>query len=117
MNPAEKRALQAELQGKGYLVGGVTGWPVRATYYKKDGEALPNLPADPESMKKYMARGFSLTRPAPAPVVVPAPVGVAEPVGENNPLTCSVCGVTAKSPLGLNIHSTTHAKEKANVIS
>lgn len=35
-----------------------------ATYYSKNGDVLPNLPADPESMKQYLELGLSLTPPA-----------------------------------------------------
>ena len=38
----------------------------KATYYKSDGEALPNLPADVDSMRRYLARGFTLAPPQPA---------------------------------------------------
>ena len=34
-----------------------------ATYYTEDGAAVPNLPADPESMAKYLANGLSLSKP------------------------------------------------------
>jgi len=34
-----------------------------ATYYSAMGDVLPNLPADPKSMKEYMELGLSLTPP------------------------------------------------------
>lgn len=34
-----------------------------ATYYSAQGDAIPDLPADPESMKKYLELGLSLTPP------------------------------------------------------
>jgi hypothetical protein len=35
----------------------------KATWYKPDGTALPNLPADPYHMRRYRARGWTLTSP------------------------------------------------------
>ncbi len=35
-----------------------------ATYYSAHGDILPNLPADPESMRQYLEMGLSLTPPA-----------------------------------------------------
>jgi len=40
----------------------------RATWYKPDGEALPNLPVDPYHMRRYRARGWTLTPPE-SPVI------------------------------------------------
>jgi hypothetical protein len=37
-----------------------------ATYYSAMGDVLPNLPADPKSMKEYMELGLSLTPPTKA---------------------------------------------------
>lgn len=39
-----------------------------ATYYSAHGDVLPNLPADPESMRQYLEMGLSLTPPAKAAV-------------------------------------------------
>ena len=35
----------------------------KATWYKPDGTALPNLPADPYHMRRYRARGWTLAAP------------------------------------------------------
>ena len=35
----------------------------RATWYKPDGSALPNLPVDPYHMRRYRARGWTLVAP------------------------------------------------------
>lgn len=35
----------------------------KATWYKPDGTALPNLPADPYHMRRYRARGWTLVAP------------------------------------------------------
>jgi len=66
----------------------------KATYYKADGTAMPNLPADPRSMKRYLARGFTL----------------APPVGQG--LVCDVCGKSGFTHrVGLAGHKRTHKKE------
>ena len=65
----------------------------KATYYKADGTAMPNLPADPRSMKRYLARGFTLVPPN----------GVSG-------LACA-CGFQAKSKFGLMAHGRKHKKE------
>mgnify|MGYP001611306533 FL=1 len=62
----ERKVLRARLEKDGYVVQ-IDKWPARLTYYKPDGsggwEALPNLPADPMSMKLYLDRGFILNPP------------------------------------------------------
>ena len=35
----------------------------KATWYKPDGTALPNLPADPYHMRRFRARGWTLVPP------------------------------------------------------
>lgn len=54
----QKRDLIAQLQGRGYALQ-VTDWPRRITWFKPSGEAMPNLPADPWHMERYLARGFT----------------------------------------------------------
>ena len=72
---AGRKLLQRELERQGYVVT-LNRWPKRATYYKPDGEAMPGLPADPEHMQRYMARGFTLTPPGTAPKAPPPAVSV-----------------------------------------
>src|SRR3989304_6527100 len=55
---AERREMLKQLAGQGYSVQ-LTDWPRRITWYKPDGEAMPNLPADPWHMERYLARGFT----------------------------------------------------------
>lgn len=69
----------------------------KATYYKADGTPLPNLPADPRSMKRYLARGFTLAPPVHPIKAVPG-------------LVCE-CGFEAKSDFGLMAHRRKHEKE------
>lgn len=58
-----QKQLTQELEKSGYKVELLKQWPVRATYYKKDGEPMSNLPADPYSMQRYLRKGFTLTPP------------------------------------------------------
>ena len=58
-----ERELRQQLASQGYSTELLRIWPARATYYKPDGEAMPGLPADPFSMKKYLSRGFTLVPP------------------------------------------------------
>lgn len=121
MNQAEKRELAKVVEAQGFHVGGLTTWPVRTTYYRRDGEAMPGLPADPESMKQYLAKGFTLNRPEKG-TEIPAKViaSTSQPsraVLERDSLMCSECSFTAKSDFGLLVHKRKHLKEKVNVIS
>uniref|UniRef100_A0A6M3LFA8 Uncharacterized protein n=1 Tax=viral metagenome TaxID=1070528 RepID=A0A6M3LFA8_9ZZZZ len=65
MNTAEKRKLAVELQAQGFAIIDIGQWPAKATYYKKNGEAMPNLPADPWSLQRYLRKGFTLVPPIP----------------------------------------------------
>lgn len=101
-----KRRLQdeirRELQSQGVSVRLLDSWPAKATYYKPDGEALPNLPADPWSMKRYLARGLSLEPPRQSVEAAPPPVAEGAPADD---LTCDVCGKGPfKSKSGLQGH-------------
>ena len=62
---AVEREIRKDLAAQGYSVALLRQWPARATYYKTDGEAMPGLPADPFSMQRYLARGFTLFPPPP----------------------------------------------------
>ena len=44
--------------------GGTQSTAPTATYYSQHGDILPNLPADPASMKAYLEMGLSITPPA-----------------------------------------------------
>lgn len=52
-----------DIQDKGYGWELMDSWPNKATYYKPNGEAIYNLPADPRSLARYRRRGLSLTPP------------------------------------------------------
>ncbi len=88
MDTKERLALREELNKQGYAVK-IDMWPAKATYYKPDGEAMPNLPADPWSMRRYLRRGFTLVPPM---------------AGASNGLTCPLCGFVAKARIGLVSH-------------
>ena len=93
-----EREILRELQESGASVRLLPNWPAKATYYTKDGQAMPNLPADPWSMKRYLARGFTLVPP------------VKEEPGE---LMCDECGAGPfKAKIGLAGHKRTHNKEE-----
>ena len=64
MDTKDKIALLEEAKKEGVAFS-IAQWPQRLTYYKKDGEAMPNLPADPVSMKRYRNKGFTLVPPMP----------------------------------------------------
>ena len=59
----ERKLLAADLARDGFVIKDLGNWPLTATYYKANGEALPKLPADPYSMQKYMRRGLTLVPP------------------------------------------------------
>ena len=77
----EKRALDSAL------------WRI---YYHKDGKPA-KLPADPDSMRSYLARGFSLEPPA-------------RPSGGDTGFKCSECDFVAKSLFGLQAHMRKHKR-------
>ena len=109
MTTAQMRQLQSDLGAQGFVVN-ARNWPRKATYYKPDGEEMPNLPADPNSMERYLARGFTLTKSVAAQASMQ--VTVEAPIAERNLLEC-VCGFTAKSTFGLSAHQRKHVKEKS----
>lgn len=64
------RQQKLELASQGFVIEELAEWPEKATYYKPNGEAMPNLPADAWSMKRYLQRGFTLTPPLLPPLKV-----------------------------------------------
>ncbi len=73
-----KREIQAEQTALGVDPGFFTKWPWRVTYYRDDGEELPNLPGDPPNMRRYLDRGLKLQKPV---IVEPEPVLVSDNKG------------------------------------
>ncbi len=88
-----EREVRAELASQGYSVRLLDTWPAKATYYTKDGEAMPNLPAEPRSMKRYLARGFTLVPPA-----------------DGDMKRCPECSQDCKGNFGLQSHMRKHTK-------
>ncbi len=68
----KRQEIMRKLAKDGMVVEELNSWPPKATYYKPDGEAMPNLPADPYSMDRYLRRGFTLAPPVPAPPTAPS---------------------------------------------
>jgi len=97
MGTKEKQALMAELKSQGFAIRDLGSWPAKATYYKQNGEAMPNLPADPWSMQKYLHKGFTLVPP-----VAPS---------NGQAYICDTCNFEAKSELGLQSHIRKHKRE------
>lgn len=93
--------LRRELAGQGYAIAELKRLEVqpKATYYKADGTVLPNLPADPRSVRRYLARGFSL--------IPPAVSNTGPPEGS---FKCE-CGKDCHSRIGLISHRRIHKEE------
>lgn len=62
----------------------------KATYYKSTGEPLPNLPADPVSMRKYLSKGFTLTPPCEWPSKKVIDLEAIAPKVADSPVTTKV---------------------------
>lgn len=116
MNKKEEQAIVEELNEQGFAIRNLKSWPAKSTYYKPDGEPMPNLPSDPWSLQRYLRRGFTL-----APPVLPSAgeigfglsVDVVDDGGEKagNPLKCGQCGFESKSHFGLTAHMRKHKRE------
>ena len=111
---AVKQNLARELKQKGYHIT-VDRWPAKLTFYKKTGEAMPNLPADPWSMERYLKRGLTLTKPTEEQIATyifgkhPELVELLPDVEpSDNGVKCEICGFEAKSDFGLKSHMRTH---------
>lgn len=98
MDTKEKLALKTQLAKDGFVIKEIGQWPVTATYYNREGIPLPNMPADPYSMKRYLGRGFTLVQPEKV-----------EP-SNGNGLKCE-CGFIAKDAFGLTVHKRRHQRE------
>lgn len=89
-----ERELRQEAERSGVAWAILPGWPRKQTYYTPDGRALPNLPADPWSMERYLKKGFTLAPPQGN--------GGAEPEAQ---LVCKHCGRSDfKAPIGRISH-------------
>lgn len=81
----------------------------KLTYYKPDGEPLPNLPADPIFLKRYLDRGFSLTPPCEWPPKVKRETLEAI-APKNGTFVCAECGKSFEYKVALAGHQRTHKK-------
>lgn len=100
--------IRRDLQAQGASVRLLDSWPAKATYYKPSGEAMPNLPADPWSMKRYLARGFTLEPPKQA-ITAPSSSAAGAPAEK---LVCPICGRDDfKAKIGLIGHKRSHEKK------
>ena len=70
LNSAGNDVSEAESYRMQKVPNGQANTGPTATYYSQNGDVLPNLPADPASMKAYLELGLSLTPPANAAVSV-----------------------------------------------
>ena len=89
----------------------------KATWYKPDGTALPNLPADNYHIKRFRARGWSLTPPEtgavptePAPMPVPTPEP--EPVPAHQCAFARPLGSPCKTEGCTNTRQVTYRKRR-----
>ena len=105
------RAQIKTLQEAGYSVETVpTTEQPKMTFWRKektineDGKIvtgenwveMPNLPADPRSMQRYLARGFVPVKPEAV---------------EEKESTCPQCGKVCKGEFGLHSHMKAHKNE------
>lgn len=67
MDRTERQEIERELSNGGFAIRELRNLDSqpKATYYTPKGKAIPNLPADPYSLKHYRLKGFSLIPPPP----------------------------------------------------
>lgn len=111
------RRLTEELATVGFaireLAKGVINEQPKATYYKPDGEAVLNLPADAYSQRRYRGRGFTLTPPEQPTAMLSAGVGVANDKKATARIyVCETCGSEFTVKIALFGHKRSHTKAK-----
>jgi len=91
----------------GYMVEELPGKTIpKMTYYKLENGiqvVLPNLPADPYHMSRYLKRGFTLE-----PQKVSEPPLTEPQQGESVGFPCETCGKVLSTKLALAGHSRSH---------
>lgn len=98
----DKEQLNA-IKGAGFLITELPSLKPasKITLYKWEPSigvvSCPNLPADPFSIKRYLARGLRYKPEDLKP--------------QTNGFTCDVCGKTLKTKLALSGHKRTHKEE------
>ncbi len=58
----KKRQIKAALDAQEFYLE-INKWPRKLTFYNREGNPLPNMPADPWSMERCLKKGFTLTPP------------------------------------------------------
>ena len=105
-NRPQDRKLTVELATAGFAVRalprGVLNEQPTATYYRPDGTALPNLPADAYSQRRYRGRGFTLTPPEHPIVMSDAGVGVSD--APSRIYVCETCNHEFETKIALFGH-------------
>ncbi len=117
MNAKERIEFKELLRTQGWAFRDLGTWPAKATYYKQNGEAMPNLPAEPTAMKKYLRRGFLLYKPTEEQIAThifgkhPELLGLfATPLPWPTVIKCPECGKELKTTLGVKTHMTAQHK-------
>lgn len=110
--------MTKELATAGFAVQelpkGVLDEQPTATYYKRDGTVMPNLPADAYSQRRYRGRGFTLTPPEHPIETTSAGVGVADDIKAAARIyVCETCGAEFEAKIALFGHKRSHTKAKA----
>mgnify|MGYP001558968340 CR=1 FL=1 len=107
-----KHEIRSALESQGFSISLLREWPAKATYYRANGEPLPNLPADPWSMRKYLARGLTLQPPKlnPGAGVVEVAGDALGVVGVPFPCPEPGCSFSAQTRSGLESHSKKHTR-------
>lgn len=85
----------------------------KATFYSRDGTPLPNLPADPYSLKLYLSKGFTLKppeKPVPASIAKETALPIVEEILPHH--ICETCGKSFKEKIALAGHRRSHDKSK-----
>lgn len=112
MDAKGRQELKAELKRQGAAVALLDEWPAKATYYKPNGEAMPNLPSDPWSMQRYFGRGYTLAPPQAveeSTSSLPSDEGVHQ--CEECVHKCNECDFEADTNWRLQMHKRKHKRE------
>lgn len=112
MDRQQQKILQEHGIAWEVMTKGIATQP-KATFYNRDGTPLPNLPADAYSLRRYLARGLTLTPPE-NPVVAPVAKETIYPIVEEilPQHICETCGKPFLTKFALAGHNRSHNKSK-----